>query len=366
MKRRVLLASGLATALATPALHRALAQGQPPAIQAASAEERARLAPLIEGARREGRVTYWDTVIQPETHDELAAAFRTHYGLPSGFRVNYTLSQTGALVTRIEQEISASRVSIDIASIASPTWVFEKVEAGQIEEYESPEYRAFSRVFQAGLGQPRHFAFNGAYVFVPMWNSETLNFNGTSWRDVIGAVPQGRITVGDAGTSASYLATYVGQRDVLGPQFFRDLAAMRPSFLVRSEQIAARLVSGQDLMAFSGMPTRAFQNNAQGAKLRFMMPREGVVLLPQCTFAIKGSPSPNAAKLWIDFILSEQGQTILARREALISGRSGFRSPLPEYAPAIDELQLLNVDWRALRTADLQRFRQEWTGIFRG
>ena len=280
MRRRLLLATGLASTLAMPALRKADAQGQPPAMQAASAEERARLAPLIEGARREGRVTYWATVIQPETHDDLAAAFRRHYGLPAGFRVNYTLSQTGALVTRIEQELAAGRVSIDVASIASPTWVFEKVEAGQIEEYDSPEYRAFGKAFEAGISQQRFFAFNGAYIFVPMWNAETLNFNGTSWRDVIGAVPPGRMTIGDAGTSATYLATYVGQRDVLGPQFFRDLAAMRPSFLVRSEQIAARLVSGQDLMAFSGMPTRAFQNNAPGARLRFMLPRVGVVLLP--------------------------------------------------------------------------------------
>lgn len=368
MQRRTLLATGLGAAAGATlgsGMRLAGAQQAPPALQGASAEEQARLQPLIEGARREGGVAYWDTVIQPETHDELSAAFRRHYGLPNSFRVNYTLSQTGALVTRVEQELSANRVTIDVASIASPTWVFEKAEAGQIVEYASPEYAHYSRVFERGLGRSGFFAFNGAYIFVPMWNTETLDFDGKSWRDVIGAVPPGRITIGDAGVSTAYLATFVGQRSVLDEKFFRDLAGMRPSFLVRSEQIAARLVSGQDLMAFSGMPTRAFQNNAEGAKLRFMLPEEGVVLLPQCTFILKGGPSPNAAKLWIDFILSEQGQTILARREALISGRSGFASPEPDYAPSIDNLNLLNVDWRSMTTEDLQRHRGEWTSIFK-
>jgi len=338
---------------------------QAPALAAASSTERDRLAPLIEGAKREGRVTYWDTVIQPETHDELQAAFKRHYGLPSAFRVNYTLTGTGALVTRIEQELTADRVTIDIAAIASPTWVFEKLAAGHVARYASPELAAYDRVYQAGLGESGVFAFNGAYIFVPMWNAEKLNFSGKSWKDVIGAVPQGRISIGDSATSASYLATYIGQTKVMPESYFRDLAAMKPAFLLRSEQVAQRLVTGQDLMAFSGMPTRAFQNNAQGAKLRFMLPEEGVVLMAQCSFILAKAPSPNAARLWTDFIHSEAGQQILARREALISGRSGFRSPLPEYAPAIDQLKLLDVDWRGMTTADLQKHREDWTRIFK-
>jgi ABC-type Fe3+ transport system substrate-binding protein len=243
--------------------------------------------------------------------------------------------------------------------------VFEKLAAGHVARYASPELAQYGRVFEAGLGEKDVFAFNGAYVFVPMWNAERLNFSGKSWLDVINAVPQGRISIGDAAVSASYLATYIGQTKALPARFFTDLAAMKPAFLLRSEQVAQRLVTGQDLMAFSGMPTRAFQNNAQGAKLRFLMPEEGVVLMPQSSFILQKAPSPNAAHLWTDFIHSEAGQQILARREALISGRSGFRSPLPEYAPAIDQLKMLDLDWRGMTTADLQKHREEWTRIFK-
>ena len=86
---------------------------------------------------------------------------------------------------------------------------------------------------------------------------------------------------------------------------------MKPSFLIRSEQIAGRLVSGEDLLAVSGMPTRAYQLNQKGAKLKFMLPEEGVVLLPQAMFILKKAPHPNAAKLWVDFMLSEEGQTLV-------------------------------------------------------
>ena len=197
-----------------------------------------------------------------------------------------------------------------------------------------------------------------------MWSEDHLKFNGKSYRDVIGAVPPGRMSLGDATKSATYLATYFAQKGILDKKFFEDLAKTKPSFLVRSEQIAARLVSGEDLMAYSGMPTRAYQYNQKGGKLKFIIPTEGAVLLPQVMFIVRGAPHPNAAKLWIDFMLSEEGQNILVKGEALISGRTGFKSPLPEYAPPIESINVVRADWESMSSAELQKAREEWVSIF--
>ena len=74
-------------------------------------------------------------------------------------------------------------------------------------------------------------------------------------------------------------------------------------------------------MSFSGMPTRAFQVNERGAKLKFLLPKEGVVLLPQAMFILAAAPHPAAAKLWVDFMLSDVGQKIMVDNEAMMSGR---------------------------------------------
>ena len=173
-----------------------------------------------------------------------------------------------------------------------------------------------------------------------------------------------RMSIGDATKSVTYLDTYSGLRKVLDAEYFKKIAETKPPFLLRSEQIAGRLVSGEDLMAFTGMPTRAYQYNQKGAKLKFMLPEEGVVLLPQSMFILKKAPHPNAAKLWIDFMLSERGQEALVRGEALISGRAGFKSPLPEYAPSMDSLKIIKIDWESVSTAELQKMREEWTRVF--
>lgn len=351
-------------ALAGAGLIDAAVAQEAPALAGASGEEKARLTSLIDGAKREGSLTYWDVVIQPETNDALVAAFKKFYGLPNGFQVNYQLSATAALVTRVEQEISANRVTIDIAAVGSPPWVFERAAAGDVLEYDSPQYQFFTEAFARGLGKKGVFAFNGAYLFVPMWSADQLKFDGKSWKDVVNAVPPGRMSVGDVAKSVAYLATYAGQREVLDQAYFKSIAAMKPSFLIRSEQIAGRLVTGEDLMAFSGMPTRAYQYNQKGGKLKFIFPQEGSVLLPQSMFILKKAPHPNAAKLWVDFILSEPGQVILVKGEAMVSGRSGFKSPLPDYAPSIEQLKLINVDWHGLSTANLKALRDEWSAMF--
>jgi iron(III) transport system substrate-binding protein len=341
------------------------ASAQAPVLKdAAPADEKARVTALIDGALKEGSLSYWDTVIQPETNENLVKAFKARYGLPSSFRVNYTLAQTGDLITRLEQEIGAGHVTVDIASIAAPIWTFERAAKGDFLEYHSPEYSHYKQIFDAGLGKDGFFAFNGGYVFVPMWNSESLNFKGKSYQDIIAAVPEGKLSMGDAANSTAFLETFMGERTVLPPEFFTRLASKNPVFLRRSEQLAAGLVTGEQVMTLSGMPTRAYQLNQKGAKLKFIFPDEGVLLLAQNTFIMAKAPHPDAAKLWIDFILSETGQQILAEGEAMISGRSGFKNSIPDYSPSIDNLKLIKMNWTAITAQDMAKAKADWIAIF--
>jgi iron(III) transport system substrate-binding protein len=337
---------------------------EPPALQKATAAGKERVAKLIEDAKKEGEISYWDGAIQAETNDRLTAAFRKHYSLPASFKVNYTLMTTSGLITKVEQEVEAGRVTADVVAVAAPAWAFGMVRKKAVLEYASSEYAAYAPAIQRGMGQDNYFAFNGAYFFVPMWSESHLKFKASSWNEIIGAVPVGRASVGDAGKSLPYIATFIGLEKALGPDFAAKLAQSKPAFILRSEQSMGRLATGEDLMSFTGMPTRAFQYNRAGAKLKFFIPSEGVVLLPQSMFILAKAPHPNAAKLWTDFILSEEGQRILVEDEAFVSGRSNFKSPNPDYAPSIDDLKVIDLDWSGMTPEHLQEARARWMKTF--
>lgn len=278
--------------------------------------------------------------------------------------MNFTLLGSAAMITRLEQEIGANRVTLDVAAVASPAWAFDAQRKGYMLEYRSPEYAQYQTAFASGLGVDGYFAFNGGYSQVPIWNSAIVDFHGTTYRDVVKAAQPGRFSIGDVAHSESQLSTYVGLRQIYGTDFFKEIAQKKPAFIYRSEVSAQRVLSGQDTFALSGGAARVMQADQKGAKLKILYPKEGFTLLPQSMFILKVAPHPNAAKLWIDFILSDKGQEIICRREALISGRMGFKSPVPDVVPEFGSIKVIKVDWKNMNVDRLKHYQSEWESIF--
>ena len=59
---------------------------------------------------------------------------------------------------------AADRVTIDIAAIGSPSWVFERANKGDALEYDSPQYKFFETSFKNGLGKPNVLARPARHV----------------------------------------------------------------------------------------------------------------------------------------------------------------------------------------------------------
>jgi iron(III) transport system substrate-binding protein len=268
------------------------------------------------------------------------------------------------MITRLEQEISAHRVTFDIAAVGSPSWTFDRQKTGAFMNYDSPQYQFYQDAIKQGLGVNGVFILNGGYAQIPIWNTAIYDFKGKSYKDALAAAPEGRFSIGDVVNSESHLTTYAGLRQVLGIDFFKEMAKKKPTFVGRSEQSAQRILTGQDILAFGGNPSRVLQSNQKGASLKILYPEEGFTFLPQMMFIMAQSPHPNAAKLWFDFILSQSGQKILAEKEALISARSGFQSPVPDVAPPFSSLKIIHVDWEKMSAQQLINYRDEWVSIF--
>jgi iron(III) transport system substrate-binding protein len=338
----------------------------PPAVANATGAEKERVKSLIEKAKKEGGVVFIDALITPKTHDQLADAFKKHYGLPASFKVGNTYAAPSGIITKLEQELRSGRVTFDVGAVASPAWVQGRAAEGHLAKYASPEYANYKMAIEQQMGVDGLFVMNAGYTFTVVWNSETTKFDGDSWKDMLkipGTVPEGRVSTSDSAVTDSTLMVYIGQRKYLSVDDFKKLAAMKPVFSYKSENALARLVSGEDLFAFYGSGQRYKQFNDRGAKLKAMVPKEGYVLLPQMMWVFEKAPHPAAARLWFDFMLSQTGQEIFVKNEYTFSGRTGFKSPIPGLG--IDEAKTIPMDWLKFTEADLQKARDEWSSIFK-
>src|SRR4051812_29044796 len=108
---------------------------EPPAMANATGVEKERVKALIEQAKKEGSVTYIDALITPKTHDQLTEAFKKQYGLPASFKVGNTYMAPSGIITKLEQELRAGRLSFDVGAVASPAWVAARAAEGHIAKY---------------------------------------------------------------------------------------------------------------------------------------------------------------------------------------------------------------------------------------
>ncbi|MPZ87951.1 MAG: extracellular solute-binding protein [Nitriliruptorales bacterium] len=320
---------------------------------------------LVEAAIEEGSVGYWHTLMTPETAEELATAFRERYGLGDDFTVEFTALSTADLATRAEQEIGAGAVSVDVLSTGAAPFFYGLLEDGEITEYNSPSHEAYEAAFEAGIGEPGYFAGDAISLGFPMWNPAHIDLEIEEWADLLEYDLTDQVMIGDAENSLTHLATYMGMRQVLDREFFEQLAEFNPGATVRADDIAQSMVTGEFPVTSTGTPSRGYQTERDGVDLEIAYPTDGVVLVPQNWAILEQAPHPNAAKLLIDFVFSEEGQRVYQDGEAAISGRAGFESPSDKWAPPLEELNVIEMDWASITPQDEEEALEEWREIFR-
>jgi len=338
---------------------------------AAAQTEAERVAPLVEAAKREGEVHYIDPVVTSKTQEALARAFRKKYGLPESFKVMATVRGTGEVVASVQQEIKAGRHTVDVVRVPSPPFFRAAAKQGYLMSYLSPEWRHYERTaHRFGLdAQPPYFVVPSGYTFVPAWNRKAITADIRSWYDMLNPAFRGRAIMGDIRKSASQMDVYIGLRKALGDDFFpRYGEVTKPIFMFRMEEKIGKLISGEYAITMFMTYGRVYQRVSESPELDLAVatPREGVVLIGEHIGILAKAPHPNAAKLFMDFWLSEEGMTEYVRGEAYIPFREGFRYPaeVRRFLPALEDLKVIPVNWAELTAQDREAAKAHFRKAF--
>jgi putative spermidine/putrescine transport system substrate-binding protein len=107
-------------------------------------------------------------------------------------------------------------------------------------------------------------------------------------------------------------------------------------------------------IAFESDGLRAKYVDGMGDDVELVAPAEGTVAAPYTISLVKGARDENAAKLWLNFALSDQGQRLFA--EGFVRPAVADLALPPELAgrlPKLAKLELLDVARALLRKADI-------------
>jgi iron(III) transport system substrate-binding protein len=278
---------------------------------------------LIDAARHEGALAVADAA-PGENFQKFMAAFKAKYpflDIATGF---YS-APTGRLLARVNAEMDAKRVSFDVMLAANTAAWIDMTQKGKVQHYASPEYAAF----------PEHAKTDGywaaaqAIAVVPVYNKNVLQPAEApkSWRDLLEPRFAGkRMAIQNAAAGTQFNWSYL-LRQALGPAFEQKFAAQQPVVMATGAQMTDAITRGEVMLGASLDHWRAFTPEAAQVGLAAVFPTEGVPLTLVPVGILAGAPHPNAAKLFIDFILSKEGQQLLDTQ------LYGMYSMRPDVAP---------------------------------
>ena len=339
------------------------------AARAADAE----LTQLIEAAKKEGEVHYLDAVAQPKTNAAMERAFKKKYGLPDGFKFTHTLQGTGQVVASAQQEIKAGQHTFDVVWVGAPSFFRAAGKEGHFLPHVPPEWRLYEReVKRLGVeADAPHWLTPVAYAFVPVWNRKCPGFASVrikSWRDLQNPAFKGKLILSDVRKSFPYTASWVAMEGTLGREYFPKLVELtHPAIFFRTEEVMQKSVSCEYSIALWQLPGRVYQRVGEDPTLDLGIawPEEGVALMSAPIAVLKGSKHPNAAKLFLDFVLSEEGMREYVGGEAFFTFREGFRVPdaVKPYVPPLDQVKMLPINWPALTLSEIRRVQNEFRKV---
>jgi iron(III) transport system substrate-binding protein len=327
--------------------------------------EKARIQKLHEGALAEGKLNIVGTMIEPKMAQYIVQGFKEYYGLP-GLKNEYTYEGTARIVTRVDQVVNAGRPGPDIVWNVAWAWYMDLMGRNQIMKYESPMYKEYTISNKVGNSMPGYWV-SDSYTFHPMWNVDALakagikNFNPTSWWDFTDPKLAKVTAMGNLPRSQSQTSVGIGLRKVLGDEWFKKMAKLKPALFVRTAQGRDWCASGEYPIDIISHAKNAMTVKKAGVNVKLLYPKEGVVLLPLAPIIMASAQHPNTAKLFIDYIRSGPGTNRISESGAsLIFGRPGVKSINKEFLPPAEDIKTIPMDWNKDTTQKSIKEFQKW------
>lgn len=164
----------------------------------------------------------------------------------------------------------------------------------------------------------------------------------SSYKDLLNADANGKIAMPSpltSGAATIHMAAITGNAD-LGWEFYEGLAAQGANPQGGNGGTYKAIAGGEKLYGFvvDFLPIR---NKLKGAPVEFVFPEEGVSAVTEPVAILSTAKNPTAAKAFVDFLISADGQQLAADMGYLPAHPA--ITP-PEGFPAVSDIKLLDFD----------------------
>ena len=279
----------------------------------------ANYADTIAAAKKEGKVVIYSTT-DTKSADPLIKDFEALY---PGISVEYNDMNSTEIYNRFISEKAAGAGSADALWSSAMDLQIKLVSDGGAMTYASPE---IAHVPSWAVWKEQ--AFGTTYEpIVIVYNKRLLSGDEIpqSHADLTRVMTQkidklkGKVTTYDIEKSGVgfMLITQDARQNPAFWEMAKALGAVGPRFQSSVGTMLERISSGENVLGFNMFESYAVLRAKKDPSIGIVVPKDYCLVLSRVMFLSKTAGHPNAAKLWLDYVLSKRGQSIVANQAEL-------------------------------------------------
>ena len=259
---------------------------------------------------KEGQVTWYSTLIVNQIVRPMAEAFEAKY---PGIKVQYSRATSSDVALKIRNEARARRVQADLFDGSNTVFLLE--DANLVAEYQPHSAAAYP----ADLKDPKgHWTALNLFYWTSAYNTNMVTAAEApkTYEDLLDPKWKGKIAWtydltpgGPPGFVHNILATMGTDK---GMDYLRRFAAQEPVTIPAAQRVVLdKVISGEYPLAVMILNYHATISMNQGAPVQWIR-MEPLLQTMSLISIVKDSPHPNAARLLVEFMLSDEGQKVMA------------------------------------------------------
>ena len=296
---------------------------------------------ILEGAKKEGTLTIYSSATV-EDMTALTTAFTKKYGI----KTQVWRASSENIIQRAATEARGNRFDVDVFEtdgVAMEAVHREKL----LQEVRSP---LLADLMPQAIRPHKEWIGDRVQIFTAAYNTRAVKKDDLpkSYDDLTNPKWKGKLGI-EAADHDWFSAVVTDLGEEKGLKLFREIVTKNGLSVRKGHTLLANLVvSGEVPLALTTYLYKVTQLKNDGAPIDYVvLPPE--VARPQGAGMARKAPHPNAAVLFMDFLLSD-GQEILAKRDFIPTNVKV--KPLPENMPLtfVDPALLLdqNDKWEKL------------------
>ncbi|WP_188517874.1 ABC transporter substrate-binding protein [Alsobacter metallidurans] len=308
----------------------------------------------MAAAKKEGKVV-WYTSTPIETAQKIANLFEAKHGI----KVELFRSGGSAILRRFQQEMQAGRIACDVLTTSDPAASEQFARKGVFVAFKPTD---FDKVPKEARNEDGYFVAQRLNMMTIYMRSDKVApaDQPKTWAQLVDPKYKGKLVTTDPSFTSLQLSVIGMMSKKLGWDYFEKLRQNDIMIVQGNQQVSDNIKRAERVIAVGASDSYAADDRKDGHPILTVYPEDGTFMIPSPTAVVKGSPNPNAAKAFADFMLTMEVQS-------LFPGDGGYAArldvPAPDGSPPLSSLKISAVDYDFIEKEG-QRIKKKFTEVF--